>query len=128
MRKYKVYFSPQGDAQAVKEGWSWPGFFFTFIWALVKKLWLAGLCGFAANNVLNYFAASAGGDNELLLMVAANAAVMVLFGSQGNKWRAANLAANGFALKGTVEAADGDEAIELATANNPPVPEPSLPA
>ena len=31
----------------VKIGWPWPGFFFTWIWALVKKLWGIGFGVFA---------------------------------------------------------------------------------
>lgn len=40
MKFYKIYKHPSGKLEAVKVGWSWPAFFFNFIWALIKKLWL----------------------------------------------------------------------------------------
>ena len=35
MEKYAVY-DRRGELEAVKRGWSWPGFFFSWIWAFVK--------------------------------------------------------------------------------------------
>ena len=40
MKRYKIYKSPLGMIEAVKTGWSWPGFLFTLIWLLVKKLYV----------------------------------------------------------------------------------------
>ncbi|WP_226912943.1 hypothetical protein [Halomonas sp. 3D7M] len=37
MKEFKIYMHPAGMHEAVKQGWSWPGFFFGPIWALVKK-------------------------------------------------------------------------------------------
>ena len=38
MKTFDVYQNRQGDTQAVKKGWSWPGFFFTWVWCFVKGL------------------------------------------------------------------------------------------
>lgn len=43
MKQYKIYANPQGTYEAVKQGWSWPAFFFSFIWAMVKKMWGLGV-------------------------------------------------------------------------------------
>ena len=41
MKTFDLYKHPStNDREAVKIGWSWPGFFFAPIWALYKKLWL----------------------------------------------------------------------------------------
>ena len=43
MKKYKIFVNPQGSSEAVKQGWSWPGFFFNIIWALIKRMWVLGV-------------------------------------------------------------------------------------
>jgi hypothetical protein len=43
MKTYNIYVNPQGAGEAVKQGWSWPGFFFNFIWALIKRIWVLGV-------------------------------------------------------------------------------------
>jgi hypothetical protein len=50
MRVYTVHMrrpalDPETDFRLVKEGFSWPAFFFSFLWALWSRLWLvaAGL-------------------------------------------------------------------------------------
>ena len=42
MKTFKIYEHPAGNREAVKQGWSWPGFFFGPIWAFVKKMWGLG--------------------------------------------------------------------------------------
>ena len=39
MKTYKIFKNPTGQYEAVKQGWSWPAFFFGGIWACVKKIW-----------------------------------------------------------------------------------------
>jgi hypothetical protein len=38
MAEYNIYKNPSGSTVAVKKGWSWPAFLFTWIWALLKGL------------------------------------------------------------------------------------------
>ena len=42
MKQFNLYSHPVLGVQAVKLGFSWPAFFFTWIWAFVCKLWLRG--------------------------------------------------------------------------------------
>lgn len=39
MNSYRIFKNPSGHTEAVKQGWSWPAFFFAIIWALIKQLW-----------------------------------------------------------------------------------------
>ena len=39
MKEYKVFKHPIGKIETVKQGWSWPAFFFNWIWALIKRMW-----------------------------------------------------------------------------------------
>ncbi len=38
MKEFKIFEYPEGSNEAVKQGWSWPGFFFGPIWAMAKKM------------------------------------------------------------------------------------------
>lgn len=40
MKTFAVYQYPTRDFEAVKQGFSWPAFFFGPVWMLIKKLWL----------------------------------------------------------------------------------------
>jgi hypothetical protein len=41
--QYNIYEKPDGDYEAIKIGFSWPAFFFTWIWAVVKEMWLPAI-------------------------------------------------------------------------------------
>src|SRR5262249_12705749 len=57
MRIYTVFlrkaadplFTPDLDAVFVREGFNWAAFFFTWIWALVNRLWIAAALLFAGD-------------------------------------------------------------------------------
>ena len=57
MRHYRIFARSEKQIEAVKIGWSWPAFFFSFCWMLIKKLWwrAAGVLtvGFVANFLVN---------------------------------------------------------------------------
>ena len=41
MKQYKIFENSLGTIEIVKQGWSWPAFFFGFIWAFTKKnVWI----------------------------------------------------------------------------------------
>ena len=42
MRTFKVFHQAGGRVILVKQGWSWPGFFFVNLWALCNRMWLLG--------------------------------------------------------------------------------------
>jgi hypothetical protein len=109
MTEFKIYVNPQGATEAVKQGWSWPGFFFNAIWALVKKMWALGGIVFGASFVLSIIA---GEDPEMnLLLSLAQFTVAVAFGMNGNKWRESSLQRRGYEYTRTVQASNPEGAI-----------------
>lgn len=96
---------------AVKRGWSWPAFFFGFIWAAAKSLWLVFLLMLLAEviaaiimNQMNPETAS--GFNILFAIV-----YSVFCGSEGNSWRSKDLKKKGYVVAGVVTAIDQEDAI-----------------
>jgi hypothetical protein len=97
--------------EAVKHGFSWPGFFFSWIWAFAKGMpWLgAGLLildlGFAVADHLTL--------DESLPGVAfgmAFFAKLLVVGATGNAWRRRSLERRAFVHVDTLEAKDSDAA------------------
>jgi len=114
MKQYKIYANPQGSYEAVKQGWSWPAFFFSLFWAMVKNMWALGVGVLIGFIVLVLFIGNfvAGQDGQDLFNIA-SIIVHIIFGINGNKWRENNLPTKGFEFKETVTAANSDGAIAL---------------
>lgn len=116
MKQFKIYANPLGAHEAVKQGWSWPAFFFGMIWALVKKMWTLGFGVIAVFFVLGFMGGVAGGDLEQLIDSLTSIGGLLLgivFGLNGNKWRESNLVSRGYDFKDTISAANGEGAIAL---------------
>ena len=118
MKAYKIYVNPQGTGEAVKQGWSWPGFFFNIIWALIKKMWVLGgvlIFIFIGLGVIEgTIEVSSGKDAASGLNVITsilNIVVSVIFGVNGNKWREKNLLSRGYDYQDTVDAQNPEAAI-----------------
>ena len=103
MKTYAI-FEKGGQRVAVKQGWSWPGFFFNFIWALTKKLFVAAAITLVVGLILIVIMDKVGvrGSPALLLGIP--------FGLKGNKWWEAKLAKDGYVAVGTVQAKNSAEA------------------
>jgi hypothetical protein len=119
MKQYKIYANPQGNYEAVKQGWSWPAFFFSCIWAMVKKMWGLGAGVLIAFLVLGFVigASGAGSGGDALINIASIIA-NIIFGVNGNKWREGNLPTRGYEYKETVTAANPEGAIALYMKEN----------
>jgi hypothetical protein len=120
MKTYKIFVNPQGGSEAVKQGWSWPGFFFNFIWALIKRMWVLGVVlmilsialGFAEGTVeVSYGKEAASGISVFTSIL--NLVIAVVFGVKGNKWREKNLIFRGYKYQDTVDAQNPEAAIAL---------------
>jgi hypothetical protein len=112
MKQYKIFKHPSGSSEAVKHGWSWPSFFFSFIWALVKRMWGLGfgvLVGFIVFGFIVGLAGGGKGGDALINVVAI--IVNIIFGVNGNRWREKNLVSRGFEQGATVTAANSDGAV-----------------
>ena len=87
---------------AIKDGWSWPAFFFNWIWALTKSLWIPAVISL----VIIIPLIMAGGFPSL--------AVGIVFGIYGNKWWANNVMKQGYSELTMVQAPNPASAIMLA--------------
>ena len=88
------------DLVFVKDGFSWPAFFFTGIWALWHRLWLFALIVFASGFAVGF--ASDFLDLDPLTDAAVGLAWAVLVGYEANDARRRALARRDFDLKDIV--------------------------
>ena len=112
MRLYTVHlkrFGPAPDFHLVKEGFSWPGFFLTAIWALWHRLWLIALALLAVSVVLNLGTAKLGLDPAVRGVLSLGFAVTV--GFVANDLRRWALERRGYAYERTVSG-DNRESAE----------------
>ena len=114
MKQFNIYTHPAGMAEAVKQGWSWPAFFFGFMWAFAKRQWALGgavLGGaFALGFVLGLIDAGLAGG---LVLNLASFILTIVFGLNGNAWREKNLMSRGYTRTDTVTAANAEAALAL---------------
>lgn len=122
MKQYKMFKHPSGAIEAVKQGWSWPAFFFSIIWAMIKKMWALGGGFLVAFFILGLILGIAGAEEGVAdgLINIAGIIVNIVFGINGNAWREKNLLSRGFEFQDTVTAAnpDGAMALLLKSSNN----------
>lgn len=118
MRTFKVYKHPTRGLEAVKVGFSWPGFLFGIVWMLIKKLWGLSLLWFGLYFVLGLIKTVTIQSEETeaqslvyLLLAAGYFALNLLPGLKGNQWREANLMKRGYELVGTAQTATPDAAV-----------------
>jgi len=62
MNQYNIYTNPQREMEAVKQGWSWPAFFYGCIWAFIKGMWGLGIGAFITYAMVCLLAELAGTD------------------------------------------------------------------
>jgi hypothetical protein len=110
LREFEIFSKPSFPTMAVKRGFSWPGFFFSFIWAFSRGLWLQGaiIVAFAAVIWAVDFIFFAGnpwltGMLELLVMLAV--------GVRGNSWRSRKLEHDGYEFTALIEARSPASAV-----------------
>jgi hypothetical protein len=111
MKTFNVYRHPVKGNAAVKSGFSWPGFFITYIWAFFK-----GLVGIGLLLLLPYILTSVLVATNLpglvyLLGFVVFLVVALVVGFKGNEWRMNSLAKRGYELVETLQAESADAAI-----------------
>jgi len=123
MKQYMLFKHPSGSTEAVKQGWSWPAFFFGFIWAFVKKLYVLGSAVLLGCFLLGVLLGLAGaGDIADAFGDFLGLVIGVVFGIKGNAWRESNLISRGFEHVGTISAATPEQAIAVHTRSLSPLP------
>ena len=114
MKRYKIYKSPLGMIEAVKKGWSWPGFLFTLIWLLVKKLYVTAGIVWSIAIVIGFVELETGGT---VFSSFFSASIGLIVGLKGNQLRIKNLIDRGFIFKTTVSAKTPEGALASYTTN-----------
>lgn len=100
MKTYKIY-GKNGETIAVKQGWSWTAFFFSWLWAFTKKLMLAGIIGLLCNAFMVPF-----GIAPYVVIGG------IIFGWKGNQWWQDKLIKNGYTFQRTVQASNQQQALQ----------------
>jgi hypothetical protein len=55
LREFEIFSKPGLPSVAVKRGFSWPGFFFTWLWAFTRGLWVQGIIVLAIASPIGLF-------------------------------------------------------------------------
>lgn len=110
MAVYDLYRDASGASEAIKQGFSWPGFFFGGAWALGKKMYGLGLAVMGLVVTLAAIRIGLGDGLTIgtdLLVNLGYLAVSLWLGTRGNDFRRKSIAARGFR-----QVAAGGRAVE----------------
>ncbi len=107
IRIYTVHTSPapwrrEEDAVFIKDGFCWPAFVFSLLWALWHRLWLGGLIMFAGELAIDRLADWTAVHRAL--EVALLLGWMLLIGFEANDWRRRKLSRQGYLFAAVVAA------------------------
>jgi len=112
MKTFNVYKHYALGYQAVKIGFSWPGFLFSVIWLFIKKLWVHAfilICGIILlTSIEIYF----NNVETSVMVIIIEFGIYIIVGLNGNKWYMNNLKEHGFELLATVKASNPASAIQ----------------
>jgi len=118
MKQFDVYKNSAGEYQAVKHGYCWPAFFFTWIWALASKLWDKAatlfVLAWAASFTQKFGEKLPDPVMQLIFILgpfAIGICIMYYTGKHGNRWRRDMLQSKDYEHLGTSEAASKKDAI-----------------
>ena len=121
MQKFKVFENQNGKVEFVKQGWSWPAFFFPGIWLFVKKMWVLGILYWILLfmveliGVLEDYYFFRGGKELVGIGRFAYLGIFFLLGALGNMIREKNLISKGFDFRKTVTGLDQEDAAASYT-------------
>jgi hypothetical protein len=112
VRRFDIYEDPERDTiEAVKHGFSWPAFFFTWVWAFAKGLPLHGAVLLGAWGVDLVGSRLFDGTRLEELVGAVPVAAALWAGAFGNDWRRTRLLQSGAEKIGSIEAPSPKQAI-----------------
>jgi len=112
MKQFDIFEDENGNRDAVKEGFSWPGFFFKWVWAFAKGMPGYGLLFLATATVALILDGLSGAQHVLPVLSGLSFSMWV--GLEGNEWRRKNLIAKGYHWIGTVDAVSREAALRAA--------------
>jgi hypothetical protein len=111
MKIFTAHRPPQAsqeDAVFIKEGFSWPAFFFPVIWLVVKRLWLPLILYLLVVALVFALAARLSLSDTFVLIAALG--LNLLLGMEGNERRRRAMARRGFIEEGPFVGKDVQEA------------------
>jgi len=111
MKTFKVLKHPQLGYQAVKAGFSWPGFLFSVIWLLIKKLWGHALIIIFIIILLASIEILFGNPETSFMVLFLELGVYIFVGINCNEWYVTKLKESGFDHIDTLQAETPDAAI-----------------
>jgi hypothetical protein len=106
------------EARAVKDGFSWPAFVFSFIWALWHRMWLVAAVIFVVEFVVGLICGFIGTGEFMDWVIWLGMALIV--GWLANDLLRDHLERRGLSDLGAVIAQSGDDAIERYFTENTP--------
>ena len=119
MKTFEIYIKHSKNPEAVKLGWSWPGFFAGQFWLLAKGMWLAlFLLLFLWVVLLVVLSETVNEAQEFIISFSVAILLNVLFGAKGNTMRVNHLIEKGYQLSTTINAKNPEVAISKF--ENPP--------
>ncbi len=96
------YFHPKHGIVLVKQGFSWPAFFFGSLWALARRVYPVFLAMLVIDALLWFvtgYAAAQGAGGLALLGLLGTITYAVVRGKYGNRWLQSYLVARGYVLR-----------------------------
>lgn len=103
LREFEIFSKSSSPTVAVKRGFSWPGFLFTWVWALSRRLWVHGAVLVGIGILISVPDLVFRAANPLLFGFP-GLIVMAVVGVRGNSWRSKKLERDGYEFVGLVEA------------------------
>ena len=121
IKRFEVYSHPMFGWTAVKNGFTWPGFFFTGLWMFLCRMWIGGsvvcVLAIASPFIAGALAEALFADEEAALMMTGLIYLGIVFvvcvsiGWKGNAWRRGTLANRGFTHVKSMQAQSADAAV-----------------
>ncbi|MDJ0836462.1 MAG: DUF2628 domain-containing protein [Acidobacteriota bacterium] len=112
---FSTYLHPTEGPYVVKNGFSWPGSIFGFIWAFIKKMPTVGT-GLLAVEVVHLLAQYYGSYFWAVTGVL-NLGCRLVIGAYGNSWKRRDLEKRGYVHHGWVRAETGEAALAVFVAS-----------
>jgi ABC-type transport system involved in multi-copper enzyme maturation permease subunit len=113
-RTFEIFRHPLKDLKAAKVGFSWPGFFFTWIWALASRLWIIGALLFLFSLVFGLLPLLLSFQSPFetrVILTSLALLVKLVVGLKGNSWKGNALQFRGYEYIGSIKAANPADAI-----------------
>ena len=112
MKTFNIYVNEMTkETQAIKMGWSWPGFFFTWIWALIKGMVGLGIGLLIVPFILSFMFGFIFLEIGVVLSWMMNIGICIYCGVKGNELVGSSLLSKGFQLKDTVTSGSPEQAL-----------------